>query len=98
LIVEPNGTNPIVKLLEKFSQYHIEHEEQSFFLSTVKNWLHDANMQLIACNYVNLVPMMGPDWMAKICKYIEPAIEKIPFINRVACGQYIILASRDTQL
>jgi hypothetical protein len=36
--------------------------------------------------------------MAKICKYIEPAIEKIPFINRVACGQYIILASRDTQL
>ncbi len=28
IIVEPNGRNPVLKIIEKTSRYHIEHEEQ----------------------------------------------------------------------
>lgn len=94
LIMEPNGTNPVVKIIEKTSQYHIEHEEQSFLLSTIRRWLCDAGFSKIRCVHVNLVPMFCPDWMAKVCKSIEPAIEAIPVLRNIACGQYIILASK----
>lgn len=95
LIMEPNGTNPIVKVIEKISRYHIEHEEQSFLLFTIQRWLRDAGFLRMRCEYVNLVPFFCPDWLAKICKRIEPTVEKIRFVNRIACGQYIILATRN---
>lgn len=31
IIVEPNGYSPALKIIEKASKYHREHEEQSFF-------------------------------------------------------------------
>lgn len=94
LIVEPNGTNPVLKILEKFSAYHIEHEEQSFLLSTIKQWLHHAGFKQVTCHYVNLVPMFCPDWMARTCKIFEPIVEKMPLVRNIACGQYIILSSK----
>ena len=94
LIMEPNGTNPIVKLIEKFSKYHIEHEEQSFLFSKIQTWLCNVGFNHTICNYVNLVPMFCPDWMAKLCKIVEPFIEATPIIKNISCGQYIILASK----
>lgn len=95
LIVEPNGTNPVVKIIEKTSRYHIEHEEQSFLFLTIRTWLRDAGFSRIVCAYVNLVPMFCPDWMAKICKAIEPIVENIPFVRKIFCGQYVIFASKN---
>lgn len=94
LIVEPNGANPVVKLIEKTSRYHIEHEEQSFLFSTIKGWLEQAGMRTVRCDYVNLVPMFCPDWMAKVCRAVEPLAESIPLVKTLTCGQYVILASR----
>ena len=94
LFMEPNGTNPVVKIIEKFSRYHIEHEEQSFLLSDIKQWLIHAGFENTTCHYVNLVPMFCPDWMAKTCKFFEPLIENIPLVRNITCGQYIILSSK----
>ena len=94
LIMEPNGTNPVLKILEKTSKYHIEHEEQSFLLSTIYDWLRKAGFPQLKCNRINLVPMFCPDWMAKICKTVEPLVEALPLVRNIACGQYIILASK----
>jgi 2-polyprenyl-3-methyl-5-hydroxy-6-metoxy-1,4-benzoquinol methylase len=93
-IVEPNGTNPVLKLIEKTSRYHIEHEEQSFTLNRIRSWLDKAEMRIVARQCVNLVPMFCPDWFAHLCKFFEPAIERIPLVRNVCCGQYIILAER----
>lgn len=30
LIIEPNGTNPVLKIIGKASKYHREHGERSF--------------------------------------------------------------------
>jgi len=94
LIMEPNGTNPVVKIIEKTSRYHIEHEEQSFPLSTLRRWLFEAGFTQFTCNHVNLVPMFCPDWLAKVCKFMESTFEAIPFIRNISCGQYIILSSK----
>lgn len=94
LIAEPNGANPILKIIEKTSRYHIEHEEQSFLLSTIKKWLQHAGFEKFTCNHVNLVPFFCPDWIAKICKTFEPLVESTPLIRNIACGQYIILSSK----
>jgi SAM-dependent methyltransferase len=94
LIMEPNGWNPVVKLLEKLSRYHREHEEQSFRFRSIRGWLEAAGFTAIRCELVNLVPMMCPDWLAGICKFLEPAVEAAPGLRDIACGQYVILASK----
>jgi cyclopropane fatty-acyl-phospholipid synthase-like methyltransferase len=93
LIVEPNGNNPMVKILEKLSRYHREHEEQSFRFRSIRGWLEAAGFPSVRCELVNLVPMFCPDWLAGICKFLEPAVEAAPGLRDIACGQYVILAS-----
>lgn len=95
IIVEPNGYNPVLKYNERFSQYHREHEEQSFTLRTVEKWLTAANASLYDYSYVNLVAAFCPDWLAKICKFFEPFIEKLPLIRKICCGQYVVLANKE---
>ena len=94
IILEPNGYNPVLKLLERFSQYHIEHEERSFLPKTIQSWCDSANLKVSSIEHINLVPMFCPDWMARSCKSIEPLVEKIPLIREVGCGQCIIVARR----
>jgi 2-polyprenyl-3-methyl-5-hydroxy-6-metoxy-1,4-benzoquinol methylase len=93
LIIEPNGNNPVLKIIEKCSRYHREHEEQSFSTRLIRQWLETAGFGVTAHAYVNLVPMFCPDWMARLCKFAEPLVENLPFIRAVCCGQYIVLAS-----
>lgn len=92
IILEPNGCNPILKLLERFSSYHIEHEEKSFLPSTIKSWCKSAGLNVTVCEHLNLVPMFCPDWMAKICRRMEPIVENTPILREIGCGQCIIVA------
>ena len=94
VILEPNGYNPVLKLLEKFSRYHIEHEEKSFFSSTLQSWCKEADLKINSSQMINLVPMFCPDWLAKGCKIVEPLVEAIPLLRTVSCGQNIIVANR----
>jgi 2-polyprenyl-3-methyl-5-hydroxy-6-metoxy-1,4-benzoquinol methylase len=94
LILEPNGANIILKIIEKTSKYHIEHDEKSYRFSTVKKWLKNAGFKNIKCTFVNLVPTFCPDLMAKSLKILEPIIEFLPIVRNFACGQYVVLASK----
>jgi SAM-dependent methyltransferase len=94
LIMEPNGMNPVLKIIEKTSRYHIEHEEQSFLYFTIRRWLYEAGYSHCLLRLVNLVPMFCPDWMARVCKFVEPVVENFPIVRNICCGQYIILATK----
>jgi len=94
IILEPNGYSPVLKLLERFSRYHIEHEERSFFPGTIKSWCESAGLGVTVIEHLNLVPMFCPDWMAKICRRIESIVEKTPGLREIGCGQCIIVANR----
>ncbi|MDO9022986.1 class I SAM-dependent methyltransferase [Zwartia sp.] len=94
VVLEPNGNNPVLKLLERFSTYHIEHEERSFRPSQICDWLTTAGFTVRSSEVINLVPMFCPDFMAKVCRQVEPLVERIPLIRNVACGQSIIVATK----
>lgn len=96
LIMEPNGFNPVLKIIEKTSSYHRAHEEQSFTLWRLKMWLEKAGFKIKTSTYINLVPNLCPDWLARICKFFEPLVEKVPLVRHICCGQVIIYAERTT--
>jgi 2-polyprenyl-3-methyl-5-hydroxy-6-metoxy-1,4-benzoquinol methylase len=94
VVLEPNGNNPVLKLLERFSSYHIEHEERSFRPGQICNWLTSADFTIKSSEVINLVPMFCPDLLAKVCRRVEPIVERIPLLRNIACGQSIIVATK----
>jgi 2-polyprenyl-3-methyl-5-hydroxy-6-metoxy-1,4-benzoquinol methylase len=94
VVLEPNGNNPVLKLLEKYSRYHLEHEERSFTPALIRSWLTAAGFRVYSSKVFNLVPMFCPDWMAKMLRVIGPRIERLPLLRNIACGQSIIVARR----
>jgi len=94
VVLEPNGNNPVLKVIEKTSRYHIEHEERSFSPALIQSWLTTAGFQITSCKLFNLVPMFCPDWMAKVLRVIGPFVERVPLLRHIACGSSIIVALR----
>lgn len=94
IILEPNGYNPVVKILESVSRYHIEHEERSFSGRRIRSWVRRAGLRVEAHRHFNLVPFFCPDWAARLCRAAEPIVERIPPLRAVGCGQYVVVASR----
>ena len=89
VVVEPNGYNPVLKIIEKLSPYHVQHEERSFPPCLLRREFEKNGATLLASEYVGLAPFFCPDWLAKILKFFEPAVEKIVLIKQLACGQYV---------
>ncbi|MBZ0072520.1 MAG: methyltransferase domain-containing protein [Burkholderiaceae bacterium] len=92
VVLEPNGNNPVLKLLERFSRYHIEHEERSFCPGLICSWLATAGLTVRSCRPLNLVPFFCPDPIAKALRIVEPLVERTPLLRDIACGQSIIVA------
>ena len=76
------------------SQYHIEHEEQSFSFHEIKMWLIHAGFRDIKHKYINLVPFFCPDWFARLADFLTPIVDKIPILRRFVCGQIMIISKR----
>lgn len=90
IVVEPNGYNIILKIIEKTSKYHIEHEEKSYFFHHLDWWFRQNGGKLEKASYCGIVPMFCPDIMALLLKKIEPLIEKIPFVRQLVCAVYVM--------
>ncbi len=91
--LEPNGWNPVLKAIERFSAYHREHGERSFLLQRYAEWIEDAGGAVKRAFFFGLVPMFCPDWMMRVGVALEPLVERIPVLRRIGCGQIGILAS-----
>lgn len=90
VVIEPNGYNPVLKLIERFSRYHIEHEEKSYPPHTLDKWFVAAGGKPEYKAFCGLVPMFCPDWMAKGLKAIEPFVERLPVLRMIACAVYVM--------
>lgn len=91
IIIEPNGYNPILKLIEKISKYHIEHEEKSYSPPQINSWITSNDGKIVSRKYGGLVPFFCPDLLARTLKFIEPFVEKIPFLNKFICANYYVV-------
>ena len=90
IVIEPNGYNPLLKIIEKISPYHKLHEEKSYSPSLLDKWFADNGCRVIKRQYCGLVPFFCPDILAKILKKVEPFIESIPLLNRLLCAVYVM--------
>jgi len=94
IIVEPNGNNPLLKIIEKTSKYHIEHEEQSFSSATLKRWCTENGFTNIKIKYIGLVPFFFPTVLAKVIHFFQPLVEKIPLVNKYFCAQIVLTSNQ----
>lgn len=93
VVVEPNGYNPVLKVLERCSRYHIEHGEQSYSPRTLDRWVRDAGGTVDLRTYAGLVPMFCPDWLARTAKRLEPSVERLPVLRNLGCAVYVFSAT-----
>jgi len=94
VVVEPNGYNPGLKLLEKFSDYHVKHHEESYPPPRLDRWVSQIGGVIISRQWIGFVPFFCPDLIAHALKAIEPVIERLPILNRLCCAQYVFTAHR----
>ena len=94
LVLEPNGYSPILKVMERISRYHREHEERSYTAARLRRWVEAAGGGVVKGRFGIAVPMFCPDWLARILKVVEPSVERMPVANRLLCAVYVFNARR----
>jgi 2-polyprenyl-3-methyl-5-hydroxy-6-metoxy-1,4-benzoquinol methylase len=94
LILEPNGLNPIMKVIEKLSPYHRAHSEKSFTKRKIRGWLLESGLQIEKFQMGVLVPYFFPKFLVGFMSALEPFVALIPRVGRVFFGTQVILASR----
>ena len=92
-VIEPNGYNPGLKFLERFSRYHIEHQEKSYPPAYLEKEIKKLGGKVLRRKWAGFVPMFCPDWMAKTMKVIEPVVEAVPVLKHLGCAVYVFSAS-----
>jgi SAM-dependent methyltransferase len=94
IIIEPNGNNPILKIIEKVSKYHIEHEERSFSVSRLSRFVRSAGGAVVKIKHVGFVPFFCPAPFAKIIYFFQPFLEKIPLLRHFFAAQIVLTAKK----
>jgi SAM-dependent methyltransferase len=94
MALEPNGYNPILKIIEKTSSYHREHDEKSYWPPTLNRWFEQAGFAVVVQKYFCVVPYFCPTTAAKILRFVEPAVESLPVVRHSACGTNLVLYRR----
>jgi hypothetical protein len=90
IIIEPNGNNPILKVIEKNSKYHIEHEERSFSSSLLKQWCEETGWVVEQLDFIGFVPFFFPAFPSRVIHFFQPALEKIYPVKKYFAAQVVI--------
>ena len=91
VVAEPNGYNPLLKIIEKVSPYHRQHEEKSFPPFILDRWIEESGGKIKDKKLAGLVPFFCPDWLATFLKFIEPVVERLPVLNALLCASYYVI-------
>ena len=95
ILLEPNGYNMGLKLIEKASRYHREHGEKSYPPRGSIALSGDLGARVTYRSFACIVPYFCPDWFARAMKRIEPIVESLPLADRLGCSTYIMVATRN---
>lgn len=95
VVIEPNGYNVGLKLLERVSRYHVEHDERSYAPRTLDRWIRELGARVEARMFAGFVPMFSPDRLARAMKRVEPVLEGLPGLRAAGCAVYVCAAARE---
>jgi SAM-dependent methyltransferase len=98
VLIEPNGSNPVLKWLERNSRYHIDHEEQSYTGARLADWCRKAGCQVKSIRYIGFIPMFFPTLPAKIIHFFVPLLERIPLLRKYFAAQIVLVYARSAML
>jgi len=90
IVLEPNGFNPILKIIENTSPYHIQRGERSYWPPLINKWFSNNGFKVRKQTFFSIVPYFCPKSIVKLLKLIEPVMEKIPFAKLFYCGTNLI--------
>jgi SAM-dependent methyltransferase len=93
VILEPNGLNPGLKVIEKVSPYHLKHNERSYSPRQLRSWIESGGGHVVEEKFAIFVPMFSPDWLARLMKAVEPVVEATPGIRAVGCSVLVMRAT-----
>ena len=96
IVLEPNGYNPGLKVIERVSPYHREHGEKSYPARRLRRWIAAGGGEVVSQEFAGLVPIFCPDVIARACKLAEPIVERAPVANALGCAYWVGLARRRT--
>ncbi len=94
IIVEPNGNNPLLKIIEKLSPYHRKHEEQSFTSRQLESWCIQAGGVVVHKEYLGFIPFFFPELPTRIIYIFQPTIERLPLIRVFFSAQIMLVCKR----
>lgn len=95
IVIEPNGYNPGLKVLERVSRYHVEHDERSYAPRTLDGWIEELGATVEARLFAGFVPMFCSDRLARAMKRVEPVVEGVPLLRAAGCAVYVCAAARE---
>jgi len=90
VVIEPNGYNPILKVIERFSAYHVAHEEKSYAPHRLEAWFLASGAHVEKGFYAGFVPMFCPEGMARVLKKLEPWVERTPGLRALGCAVCVL--------
>lgn len=93
-VIEPNGWNLGLKVIEKASPYHRAHRERSFTSRKINGWFHEQGARIVWRRWAGFVPMFSPDPLARGMKLLEPVVENVPPLNWLGAAVYAVLGER----
>jgi ubiquinone/menaquinone biosynthesis C-methylase UbiE len=96
VIHEPNGNNLGLKIIEKLSAYHREHNEKSYSSGLLRQWIEESGGTVASQRFAGFVPMFCPSVIARTMKALEPVVEALPLVNKFGCAVTVIVARRRT--
>lgn len=92
-MIEPNGYNFVLKIIEKLSFYHRKHKEKSYHPLKIREWIICLGGKIEREEYLGLVPFFCPNFLAVLLKKLESLLEKT-FLKRFACAVVVIKAKK----
>ncbi len=90
VVLECNGYNPILKVIEKVSPYHIEHEEKSYFPPLINKWFKKNGFFVKKQNYCVIIPYFCNKKFAQFLQTVQPFFERLPFVSMFYCGDVLL--------
>lgn len=94
VVLEPNGGQPMRKLLERLPSYRAGGEE-SFHLRELVEVFARAGFRLRECTAINLFPPFMPDALFPAVRAVERIVEATPFL-RGLCSSYVLGFAADS--
>lgn len=95
VVVEPNGYNPGLKLVNAFVPSARHFGEKAYLPRHLRAWVKAGGGRIVRSEYGRLVSHhWSADLATAVDRYVQPVVESLPYFRNILCSEYAFLAER----